>query len=351
MTKAEQPKETAKAEQSSKKETKTAQSKKVTKTGRPKTNFFFGFNPGNGFIKIVGEGFERRIPSYRIDEYVNDIEGCVKVDGREFTIGENATKNQKHVDNLVDDPFGKVNDLDIYYLAALSHMKEIPKTMHNRIVISSHAHATHKQQIKDQLNKPEREVILAGKTVKITTEVLLVVPEGFGAVYKNKENLATLDFGNGTTILTPYSKGKFTKAKIEKYGVHNLFEEIAEDMARIYGGYPGDVKKIRTSIERGDYKVNFSKSKKDEDTIVSIRDIYEEAVKKWWKKGLSKICKEAVDLSLEGTKIICIGGGVALPGFKELLIAKGFKPVDKRPEMADVKGLYQLAVEWSEHRA
>lgn len=306
----------------------------MKKTGRPKKYFYFGLDAGNASIKIVGDDFEENIPSYKTSHYITDSIGSVQRNNEGFTVGRNAVLGTKLFTRTVDDRYAKVSDLESLYLGALAHRLECPGVMHNRVVVSSHAYSKLKNEIKSQLEKENQPVTLAGQEVLLTTEVLLVVPEGFGAVYQEKSNLATLDFGNGTTVLTPYSKGKPGDPLIEYYGVQKLIHLIADEMKSINGGYPGDVDDIRKALERGDLKVD----------NLNIRDIYKKCLAAWWQEGLSNLSKKASKFVSNGEKVIAVGGGVALPGFRKILEGKGFSPIGDRPEMANARGLYKLAV-------
>lgn len=305
----------------------------TSKSGRPRKYFYFGLDAGNGSIKLVGDNFEERIPSYKTKKYLGDALGSVQVDGVEFTVGRNALIGNKLFKRIVDDNFAKVEDLEALYLGALAHY-QCPSEMHNRIVLSSHAYASLKDKIKKMLNKEQRTVVLAGKSVSLTTEVLMVTPEGYGAVYNEPGNLATFDFGNGTTILTPYSGCRPGVAMIEHYGVQDLIRLISEEMAGLNGGYPGNVDDIRSALERGDFNING----------VSIKKIYNTCLKHWWNEGLLGLGNEASKLVKNGNKVICIGGGVALPNFSKVLETKGFVPVKEKPEMINARGLYALAL-------
>jgi hypothetical protein len=107
------------------------------------------------------------------------------------------------------------------------------------------------------------------------------------------------------------------------------------DVRLINNGYPGDLNEIRRCLEAGKLVTadgcNFKK-------------VYEEMLKYWWNTYLVDLGNQAVQLSESGYSIVCIGGGVALPAFANMLTKKGFHPVVDRPEMASVKGLYQLAL-------
>lgn len=305
----------------------------MTKPGRPKSNFYFGLDVGNGNVKITGDGLDERIPSYRTDDYQIDALGSVLFEGTSYTVGKSALLSQKFIRRTVDDRNAKVDSIETLYLGALAHHTDLPKELISRVVVSSHAYATHKEQIKQNLGL-DRELTLAGKKLKLTTEVLMVVPEGFGAVYNIPENCVTLDFGTGTTILTPYQKGKPGESITKHYGVQKLIKLISQEMKVVNGGYPGDEEMIRRALERGEMKVDG----------VAVSPIYKDCLKLWWNEGLSELGKIASELLKDKYRIICIGGGVALPGFANVLTSKKFEPITDRPEMANARGLYQLAL-------
>lgn len=311
----------------------------MTKTGRPKSNIYFGLDLGNGNLKIASHDLDECIPSYRTEDNHTDGLGSVLLEGKSYTVGKAALSSLKFVKRTVDDRNAKVDGIEALYLGSLAHHINLPKDCTSRIVVSSHAWQTHKDAIKDNLNQ-QRQVVLAGQKISLTTEVLLVVPEGYGAVYNLIENCATLDFGTGTTILTPYQKGKPGESRTQHYGVQKLIKLISQEMKSVNGGYPGDEELIRRSLERGEMKVDG----------VNISTIYKACLKTWWNDGLSDLGKSASELSKEGYKIICIGGGVALPGFSKVLTSKKFKPVLDRPEMANARGLYQLALTTAKKR-
>lgn len=307
----------------------------MTKLGRPKKYLPVGLDAGNGSIKVVTDDFEKRIFSCFAKNYVGDCWGSVKTDKASYMIGESAISQTRLSEKTVDHKFAKIDKIQQLYLGALAHY-DCPPVMHVKLVVSSHAYHTKKDEIKKQLENENKElsVELAGNHVELTTEVIGVVPEGYGAVYLKKNKLATLDFGNGTTVLTPYESGKpCGEITIKHYGVQKLFKLISTEMASINGGYPGDVDLIRTALEREKFIV-------DE---VSIQSIYKECLRDWWNSGLAEIGKLATCMKENGTEIICIGGGVALPKFKAVLTQKGFSPVEKEPEMVNALGLYELA--------
>ncbi|HEY9298089.1 MAG TPA: hypothetical protein VIQ31_17370 [Phormidium sp.] len=308
------------------------------KTGRPKKNFYIGLDAGNGWIKMVFDDSELRIPSYKSSRYISESIGSVKDGETQFTVGKAAVYDLLHdrsSDRTVDAPSAKLDHLEELYLGALAHYENLPNEMMNRIVVSTHAWAnqTHKQTIKDALNKSEKTVTLSGKEVKLTTEVMLIMPEGYGAVHEEKGDFATLDFGNGTTILTPYVNAKPTEPIVENYGVQNLIRLVSRETAAINGGNPISVDFIRTAIERGDLKVG--------DTL--FKDIYKKCLAEWWNKGLESVRTKAALLVQDNTRVICIGGGVSLPLFAGLLKQKNFEPKLDRPEMLNARGLQKIA--------
>jgi hypothetical protein len=302
---------------------------------RPKLNFQIGLDLGNGNIKIATDNFVERIPSYLDNCAASDAVGCVQIPGeKSFCVGYGASQSKTGLP-VSSDKSIKTDSIQKLYLGAIAHLPVIPKTMHAQIVVSSHAWESHKAIIKSNLEN-ELEVILSGTPVRLTTEVLMVVPEGFGAVaFANKAKIATLDFGTGTTLLTPYLNGKPQETKTSNEGVQKLIHMIGDKMKPINNGYPGDVNEVRRCLEAGKLVTADG---------CNFKSIYSEMLAYWWNTYLKDLSNQAKQLSESGYEIVCIGGGVALPSFSNVLIKKGFNPIVDRPEMASVKGLYQLAL-------
>ena len=307
---------------------------RMPRRGRPKMIYYFGLDIGNGNIKVAGDNVYERVPSYRAKNvFASDGLGSVELENEKFVVGEGALISRQMLLRTVDRNTGKTDEIEKLYFGALAHIGELPKVLVSRVVVSSHAWKTNKQQIKDNLNQ-ERKVVLSGKPITVKTEVLLVVPEGYGAVYSKKEPVATFDFGKGTTTFTPYLKGKPLDAVVKHFGTQRLDSLISENMKVINGGYPGNEELIMKALERGELRVDG----------LNIKNIYQQALAQWWQQGLNELAKLASRYLADGYRIICIGGGVALPGFSNILTKKGFEPVLERPEMANAKGLYELAL-------
>lgn len=304
---------------------------------RPRLNFQIGLDLGNGNIKIASDKFTERIPSYMDVCEPSDAVGCVCLDGQSFCIGYGASQSKTGLPVSSDKKI-KIDGIQKLYLGALSHLPNLSKVMHCQIVVSSHAWESHKALIKSNL-EGDVQVKLSGVDVELSTEVLLVVPEGFGAIaFANKSKIATLDFGTGTTLLTPYMNGKPQETKTSNEGVQKLIHMISEKMKPINNGYPGDSNEIRRCLEMG--KLITSDG-------CNFKSVYDSMLPYWWNTYLKDLGNQAKQLSDSGYEIVCIGGGVALPGFSKVLEKKGFSPVTDRPEMASVKGLYQLALKKS----
>jgi hypothetical protein len=176
---------------------------------------------------------------------------------------------------------------------------------------------------------------LSGVDVELTTDVLMVVPEGYGAVAFTPENkIATLDFGTGTTLLTPYTGRKPQETLTSIEGVQKLINMVADSIKPHNNGYVGDINDIRRCLEQGKFKTNDG---------CDFKKTYQACLLQWWNTYLKDLSNEAQKLANDGYKILCIGGGVALPGFSSVLVKKGFEVITERPEMVSVKGLYTLA--------
>lgn len=299
---------------------------------RPQRNFYFGMDLGNGNIKFATEDFSERIPSFQVEHKDINSLGSV-VDGNEtYLIGRGAI-NSSFKNRTVDNRKTKIDGIERLYFGALAHLPSVPKEMTNRVIVSSHAFKTHKDIIKTNLEKT-KEVTLSGQTTTVTTEVLAVVPEGYGAVFTRKDKVAVLDFGTGTALLSCYDKGKPIEFIPSKEGVQQLFNMIASEMPSINNGYPGDVDEIRRSLELGELKIDGC----------NIKPIYRNCLSQWWNENIKDLGKEAEKLLKEGYEVICVGGGVALPMFANILSKKGFNPVTEKPEMVNALGLYDLAI-------
>lgn len=301
---------------------------------RPKTNHFFGLDLGNGNIKIVTDNLEQRIPSIHVKSVPADALGHITVDSKSYVVGYGALQSRVAI-NTVDDKSLKVEGIDRLYYGALSYVPHLGDKIKSYPVVSSHAWRTHKPQIKQKL-EGSYSVVLAGKLIEVETEVLSVVPEGYGAIVdETQERVATLDFGTGTTLVTPYINRKpLDTVQAKNGGVHNLYLMISETMSQANYGYTGDINEIRRCLELQMFDING----------VNIKPIYQEQLKVWWNERLKDVRNEVLKLQKDSFKIICIGGGVALPGFVPLLKKKDLIVVEASPELVSAKGLYRLAL-------
>lgn len=304
---------------------------------RPKLNFQIGLDLGNGNIKIVTDDFVERIPSYIDDCQASDAIGSVVLKGDKpvsFCVGYSASKSKTGIPTSSDKTL-KTDGINKLYLGALAHLPNLSKKMHCQVIVSSHAWESHKEIIKSKLNQTLL-VKLADTEVELSTEILAIVPEGFGAIVFNPEpKTATLDFGTGTTLLTPYTNRKPQETRTSIEGVQKLINMVCDSMKPHNNGYVGDTNEIRRCLEQGTFKTSDG---------CDFKPIYQKCLSQWWNNYLKDLSIEAQKLAKEGYVITCIGGGVALPGFAKVLAAKGFTVVSERPEMVSVKGLYQLAL-------
>ena len=304
---------------------------------RPKLNFQIGLELGNGNIKMVSEDFCDRIPSYIDNCQASDALGSVRIKGETdttFCVGYGASKSKTGIPTSSDKTI-KIDGINKLYLGALAHLPNLSKKMHCQIIVSTHAWESHKEIIKTNLNKT-LSVKLADTDVELSTDVLAIVPEGFGAIAFNPEpKIATLDFGTGTTLLTPYTNRKPQETRTSIEGVQKLINMIADSMKPSNNGYVGDANEIRRCLEQGTFKTADG---------CDFKPIYQKCLSHWWNNYLKDLGTKAQKLSKDGFIITCIGGGVALPGFSKVLTAKGFTVTLDRPEMVSAKGLYQLAV-------
>jgi hypothetical protein len=308
---------------------------------RPKQNFKIALDLANSCIKVAAEDYEDRLESY-IDIHCRPSDSLGNVVIKDsaanntevFCVGYGAAKSPTGRATITDKST-KIKDIHKLYLGALAHLPQLPSVMKNYIVVSSHAWQSHKDEIKAKLELC-RQVCLAGKDVDLTTEVLLVVPEGFGAIVDyNDEKIVTLDFGAGTTLLTPYIRKRPQESIVSHVGVNELYLMIQSAMKAKNYGYTGNVRKIREQIELGSLQVEGC----------NIKEVYQQCLVQWWNENLKEYSYEAVRLTKSGYRVICIGGGVALPGFSKVLTSKSLEVVSKRPEMASVRGMFKLAMQ------
>ncbi|MBW4607407.1 MAG: hypothetical protein KME22_09310 [Hassallia sp. WJT32-NPBG1] len=303
---------------------------------RPKLNFQIGLDLGNGNIKIATGDTAERIPSYIDNCHTSDAVGSVLIKGDKldsFCVGYGASTSKTGIPTSSDRSL-KIDGVNKLYLGALAHLPNLPRKMHSQIIVSSHAWESHKDVIKNNLSK-DLTVKLADTEVELTTEVLAVVPEGFGAIAFNPSSkIATFDFGTGTTLLTPYINRKPQETRTSIEGVQKLIDMICESVKPINNGYVGNPNEVRRCIEQGTFKLADG---------CDFKSTYTKCLAQWWQSYLKDLATEAQKLSNDGYEIICIGGGVALPTFGKVLASKKFTVITDRPEMVSVKGLYQLA--------
>lgn len=306
---------------------------------RPRLNFQIGLDLGNGNIKVATQDYNDRIPSYIDNCKGSDAVGSVVIKNEDpkketsFCVGYGASKSKTGIPTSSDKTI-KIDGINKLYLGALAHLPSLSKVMHCQIVVSSHAWESHKDVIKANLSQ-EMSVKLAGVDVELSTEVLAIVPEGFGAIaFIPETKIATLDFGTGTTLLTPYNNRKPQETRTSIEGVQKLINMICDTMKPINNGYTGDANEVRRCLEQGKFKTADG---------CDFKKVYQACLTQWWNTYLKDLGSEAQSLKNDGYRIVCIGGGVALPGFNKVLSGKGFEPAEDKPEMASVLGMYKLA--------
>lgn len=306
--------------------------------GRPQQYYQIGLDLGNGAIKIASEYLTETIPSYVEETCIaSDALGSIQLGDEAFCVGDSARRSTGGKGTYSDIAM-KTDKIYKLYLGAISYMvTALPhsvKKLTAQIVVSSHAWKSHKQQIKDTLHR-EFNCKLNGKEYEITTQVLAVIPEGYGAIcFETAPKIVTLDFGTGTMMLTPYLNKNPQDSQKSNKGVVHLYKSIAEQMESINHGKPAEIDEIRKLIEDKSFITSDG---------VDFKSVYQSALLKWWNEDLKQYMREAQSLMNKGYKVKCIGGGVALPGFAEILQSLQFQVVTKRPELASAKGLYTLA--------
>gem|GEM_PF-6547096 len=120
--------------------------------------YYFGLDIGNGNIKVAGDNVYERVPSYRAKNvFASDGLGSVELENEKFVVGEGALISRQMLLRTVDRNTGKTDEIEKLYFGALAHIGELPKVLVSRVVVSSHAWKTNKQQIKDNLNQEPKE--------------------------------------------------------------------------------------------------------------------------------------------------------------------------------------------------
>ncbi|WP_341531693.1 ParM/StbA family protein (plasmid) [Nostoc sp. UHCC 0302] len=292
-----------------------------------------GFDNGYGSLKLLVDGFEVvRVPSYISTADMEDVPGRVIFNGNAYTVGESAFRTGHHFDRNTDSNENKINNALLTLLGALAHLPH-RKAWHLKLVVSLHDVGLAEEL--QQILNGEYQPILAGKQSDVKIEVLKVVPEGMGALFGQQlpPKLTVLDFGNGTTLYSRYSKGKREVHTPFPAGVEVLIEDIAQKMKYLNGGKIGDAAKIRYCLEMGHTK--YSRD-------IDIRDVYGACLKDWYEKYLKKPVNMTLDAKHTGDEIWAIGGGCLLPGFRKLLEKNGFK-IRENPVEANANGLLEMA--------
>jgi hypothetical protein len=309
-----------------------------------------GLDIGNGSIKLMSKEQRLSIPSV-ISTEINASGGRVKLEGVEYLLGEAALKNDRSTRQFTSDsPAIKVKDIKRLYFGTLAHYPNLSTTKSIQLVLSSNAFRKYGEEITKVLSGTQI-VELNGKHHNISTEVLRVVPEGYGVIAskqpvetkRGKETVELditghriflIDLGNGTAIKSVYESGcreplVFTP---ERYGVSKLFNAFQESTADVNYGTKLDIGEVRLIIEKG--QLNYKG--------LDFVSIYKQCLTSWWEKGLKPIVDEAVAYQSKGYTVVCTGGGILLPAMKPSLAKKGFHWV-KDPVFANAQGLLMLA--------
>ncbi len=307
-------------------------------------HFACGIDNGFGNYKIKVENFPVKIiPSYLTYESLkdDDVEGHVKFNGEEFTVGDSAFRaNKRSLARNVDDAATKIDDALRMLLGSLAHFQaESPRReWHLHLAASIHDSENFKDKLITTLSG-EHECILSGYETKVTVEVVKVLPEGMGALVDENlpKNLTLLDFGTGTTLYSRYTKGKCELHEPEDCGVETLIELISKEMKAVNSGMKGDKHLIREALKGSlIYKT---------DKEIPLGLIYDKCLHTWFNKYLKDILKNAKAAQSQGDTVWCIGGGCLLPKFSPFLKELGFT-ILKKPLEANVMGLFKLAEQY-----
>ena len=296
-------------------------------------HFYAGFDNGYGSVKLLVEQHPViRIPSYISETDMEDVPGRVLVDGKAYTVGESAFRAGVFFDRNTDNNENKIKNAKITLFGALAHLPH-RKEWELKLAVSLHD-ASLAEQLKEKLNG-EFKPMLAGRESLVKVEVIKVVPEGVGclAVKQVPERLTLLDFGNGTTLISRYFKGKRESHNPYPSGVEKLIELLSHAIKPLNGGKIGDTARIRYALECGNTKYS---------PTLDFKPVYSETLKAWYDKYLAVPVRAAMDAKYQGDALWAIGGGCLLPGFQKLLTKNGFEVLDN-PVECNVQGLLIIA--------
>jgi predicted GIY-YIG superfamily endonuclease len=305
--------------------------------GKPHKYHYFGLDIGSNSTKLIGENFKLNTNTYISSKHPLKALGCVQINGMHFSTGtlgldwsiySRRSRNGFYLSNP--------EHLIELYLGALAHYP-CPKQMHTRIVLSSFYYSYIKKWLREEIkrfNEKNPVVILAGKPVILTTEILLCTPQGYGVAYKTK-NIATFDFGYDKTMLTVYIEGKPQEPIVEHFGVKELLELIKKEAQDYYKKIFWSEDIIEEALIRKEFQIK--------DTTVNFEKIYRKCLSNWWSTHITELEKKANELVEKGFKVICTGGGSLLPMLDIVLTKNGFE-LTANSDIADAEGLYNLAV-------
>ncbi len=321
-----------------------------------------GFDGGFGNAKLVTPTAEILCPAYVLPisiEEVYDIPqtrngalveyisgSALNLVAQSWMCGDLAVKRKPNgIYRVVGDINGKVDWGLQMFLGSLAATN--PKTDIDIAVFASIQDAKAVGvRLKKALEGHHEIRVNNAQTIVVNVEVLGVLDEGTGVSYWHRQTnsiplsstIATIDFGNGTTIATVWNGAKKMDFRIVPGGVNALIEAIANNLAfrKHLGGSPAKHHLVRHGVERGDYKYGCNAN------AYNFREIYKTEGFRWLEQTLSEVFAFLSPYREEIEEAIAVGGGALLPGLSSVLHARDMKAIDD-PIFANARGLQALA--------
>lgn len=324
--------------------------------GQPCRKLAVGLDVGNGRAKVVINGACILLPAYVLP--VSGLQDWEKPsparDGCYFRIGAGTRDHLNGTEYLVGKPAyerepesaqktliqGKVEHALLMLLGAVAALPYQKETWWLNVVVSlPRVEAETSQRVVEALDGVYGVRGKDGLASTVSVKVLAVVPEGLGAIASAgaKGKSVLLDFGDGTSIATASSGGTVLKREVVNYGVHRLYERIADsDEAIAQFGQKLDTAVIRAGIERGDFLCRVG------NTTWNFRSTYDTALSRWVNDTIPLLLKPIQPWMNGDGGRFATGGGALLPELSGTLQGAGFSVIAD-PVWANAKGLHQMA--------
>lgn len=318
-----------------------------------------GLDIGNGGTKLVTSNHKINLISkvFEINEelleipqpmsdgaYFEYLNGdCLELKRKKYMTGSLAyLKSPYGHQSVVDDPENKV-ELGLLMLLGAIGCAPYQPNWDIKVSVSIHDSQVFGELLKKRLSGIHQVNYYQGIS-EIRVEVIKVLPEGAGAyayalssqLVKRGEQVISLDFGNGTTIINVIAKnGSLIYRNVLPGGVSGLIEAIARDkqMREACRGQIGDVELIRQAIEKNTFIYG--------NTDIEFSKLYQRHLSDWLKARLNTALGELLQWKNSTDKFLIWGGGACLPGLPEAVARAGFKCL-LNPVWANAIGLQSI---------